>query len=347
MSRAVFLHAARDVRVAPFNLREGRPGETLLNVAAVGLCGSDLHYYKDGGIGSATIKTPFVPGHEFAGWLAEDLPGRGLKAGALVAVDPNHACGRCAWCREGHPNLCPNVEFIGAPPFDGAMTERIWVPESQVVPLPERMTPAEAVMLEPLGVAIHAVDLARPRLLERVALLGCGPIGLLILQVLKAAGAGEVLALDPLPHRRAAAERLGAFRTGERVEEIAGWTEGEGAPLVIEATNAPEGFQDAVRAARIGGRVVLVGIPDGDRYTLSASEARRRALKIKFARRMGEVYPRAIALVTGGHVDVNALVSHRFGLDDTPDAFRLHAENAPGMIKSLVIPNENKGGAQP
>ena len=274
MSRALFLHGPHDARVAPFNLREGQEGETLLDVAAVGLCGSDLHYYKDGGIGSAVIREPFVPGHEFGGYLSEDVTELGLPRGALVAVDPNRACGVCEHCRAGHPNLCPNVKFIGAPPFDGAMTERIWVPKSQIVPLPEGMSPLEAVMLEPLGVAIHAVDLAKPRLLERVAVLGCGPIGLLILQVLKVAGAGEIVAVDPLPHRRAMAKALGAAQVGEGVADIRAWTDNEGCPLVVEATNSPDGFRAAVLAARIGGRVVLVGIPAGDVYTLPAAAAR-------------------------------------------------------------------------
>ncbi len=340
MSHALFLHAAHDARVSPFNIREGRPGETLLNVAAVGLCGSDLHYYKDGGIGAAQIKTPFVPGHEFGGWLTEDIEELGLPRGTLVAVDPNKACGRCSWCHAGHANLCPNVEFIGAPPFDGAMTGQIWVPRSQVVPVPANFSPLDAVMLEPLGVAIHTVDLAKPRLLERVILLGCGPIGLLILQVLKAAGAGEILAVDPLPHRREMAAALGAFRTAASVAETAIWTEGEGASLVIEATNAPVGFRDAVEAARIGGRIVLVGIPDGDTYTLPAASARRRGLKIKFARRMGEVYPRAIALVASGTVDVARLVTHRVSLAGGPDAFRLHCEDAPGLVKTLIYPQD-------
>ncbi len=337
--RALFLHAAHDARVAPFNLREKRPDEVMLDVAGVGLCGSDLHYYKDGGIGSAQIRQPFVPGHEFGGWLCEDVPEAGLKRGALVAVDPNRACGHCAHCHAGHFNLCPNVEFIGAPPIDGAMANRIWVPRSQLVALPAHFTPLDAVMLEPLGVAIHAVDLAKPRLLERVALLGCGPIGLLILQVLKAAGAGEVLAIDPQAHRRELAQRLGADRAGASVTELRDWTQGEGAPLVIEATNSPYGFRDAVLAARIGGRVVLVGIPDGDTYTLPAAEARRRGLKIKFSRRMGEVYPRAIALVQNRKVDVASLVTRKFTLEEAPEAFRLHAEDAEGMVKSLIFPN--------
>jgi L-iditol 2-dehydrogenase len=339
VGKALFIHGQLDARVAPFNLREGQPGQCLLDVAAVGLCGSDLHYYKDGGIGSAVIRSPFVPGHEFAGYLCEDLDEHGLARGSLVAVDPNRACGDCAWCREGHHNLCPNVAFIGAPPFDGAMTQRVWVPTSQIVPLPAGFDALKAVMLEPLGVAIHAVDLAKPRLLERVALLGAGPIGLLVLQVLRAAGAGEVLVVDPLEHRREAAARFGAAQALGSIDDLVAATADEGCPLVVEATNSPGGFRDAVRAARIGGRVVLVGIPDGDIYTLPASEARRRGLKIKFARRMGEVYPRAIALVASGQVDVVSMVTHRIGLDEAPAAFEALAANAPGYVKVLVYPN--------
>lgn len=339
MSKAAFLNGREDARVAPFNLREGRPDEVLLEVAAVGLCGSDLHYFKDGGIGAATIRAPFVPGHEFSGFLCEEMPAQGLAAGALVAVDPNKACGHCDWCREGHLNLCPHVEFIGAPPFDGALTQRIWVPRSQVVALPPSLDALQAMMLEPLGVAIHAVDLAKPALLERVALLGAGPIGLLLLQVLRCAGAGEILVAEPQAHRREAALRLGATCAVPAVSDLLALTEGAGCPLVLEATNSPDGFRDAVTAARIGGRVVLVGIPDGDLYTLPASQARRRALKIKFARRMGHVYPRAIALVESGKVDVAAVVSHRIGLDDVPAAFRALADGAPGYLKVLVAPN--------
>ncbi|WP_088348477.1 MULTISPECIES: alcohol dehydrogenase catalytic domain-containing protein [Rhodomicrobium] len=338
MSQAVYIHGPMDARVAPFNLTEGRADEILLDVAAVGLCGSDLHYYKDGGIGAALIREPFVPGHEFGGYLTEDLDALELPRGTLVAVDPNKACGRCEWCHEGHPNLCPNVEFIGAPPFNGAMTSQLWVPRSQIVPLPAGFDPLQAVMLEPLGVAIHAVDLAKPRLLERVAVVGAGPIGLLLIEVLKAAGAGEILVAEPMPHRRAMAEKLGAAKAGSSVAEIVEWSSG-GCTLVIEATNSPNGFRDAVSATRIGGRVVLVGIPDGDVYHLNAADVRRRGLKIKFARRMGEVYPRAIALVKSGKVDVASMVTHRIGLEETPGAFQALANNAPGYTKVLIYPN--------
>jgi len=333
MSRALFIRGARDVRVAPFDLRDGREGEVMIDVAAVGICGSDLHYYKDGGIGAAVIESPFVPGHEFGGYLCADIGDLGLRRGQLVAVDPNKSCGNCEWCREGHPNLCPNVEFTGAPPFHGAMTERVWVSKSQLVALPDSFDALDAAMLEPLGVAIHAVGLAKPRMLERVGVLGCGPIGLLTMQVLRAMGAGEILACDPLAHRRAMAERIGADRVSEGVASIVEWSEG-GCPLVLEATNSPFGFRDAVRATRIGGRIVMAGIPDGDTYALPAAAARRRGLKIKFARRMGEVYPLAVRFA--GKIDVRSIVTHRVGLEEAPGVFAALADNAPGYGKALM-----------
>lgn len=339
MNQAVFFRGVRDVRVGPYNLREGRPGETLIEVAAVGICGSDLHYYKDGGIGAAQVGDAFVPGHEFGGYLAEDVPERGLRRGALVAVDPNGSCGTCEWCREGFGNLCPTVEFIGAPPFDGAMASKIWVPAKQIVPLPETFTPLDAVMLEPLGVAIHAVDLARPRLLEPVALLGAGPIGLLILQLLKVAGAGAVDVVEPLAHRRDAALALGARAAFASVADLATGGGVDGRPLVVEATNSPHGFRDAVLAAKIGGRVVLTGIPDGNSYTLPAADPRRRGLGIKFVRRMGDDYPRAIELVASGRVDVRAVVTHQAPLAAAPDLFAALADNRPGYLKALLLPN--------
>ena len=337
MNTSVFLHAACDVRVASAPLREGREGEALIEVAAVGICGSDLHYYKDGGIGAAVIRAPFVPGHEFSGYLCDGAPTLRLGKGVLVAVDPNQSCGVCDWCRAGHVNLCPNVRFIGAPPNDGAMTKRLWVPASQIIPLPEEFGPIEAAMLEPLGVAIHTVDLAKPALLEKVTLLGAGPIGLLVLQALRAGGAGDVFVVDPLRHRRAAASRSGATNVFACVEDAV--REAGVSSLVVEATNSPDGFQDAAKCARIGGRVILAGIPDGDHYALTASEARRRALKIKFVRRMGDDYPRAIQLVRDNRIDIVSLVSHHIGLEETPEAFAALAEGRPDYHKVIIQPS--------
>ncbi|WP_026872380.1 zinc-dependent alcohol dehydrogenase [Inquilinus limosus] len=337
--QAAFLHGIRDIRLGDLESPLREPGDVLLTVSAVGLCGSDLHYYLEGGIGAAQVRRPFVPGHEFAARLAEDRPDLGLAAGQLVAVDPARPCGHCEWCRRGHHNLCPDTVFAGAPPQNGALTEQITARPDQIFAVPERFTPTQTVMLEPLGVCIHAIDLAKPRLLETVALLGCGPIGLGVLQLLKLSGVGRIWAIDPLDYRAALAGRLGADATAPSYQAVLDDTDGRGADLVIEATNAPEGFQHAAEAAAIGGRVVLVGIPEGDRYTVEASLIRRKGLKIKTSRRMGSVYPRAIALVAGGRVDVDALVSHHFDLDQTAEAFAMQADYRDHAMKSIVHPN--------
>ena len=338
--RAARIHGAGDLRVEPFEPRAARDGETVVEVAAVGVCGSDLHYYKDGGIGGAVIRAPFVPGHEFSARLTEDIEPLGLRRGALVAVDPATPCHACEHCRAGHPNLCPRVVFLGAPPHDGALTGRLAVPVASLVALPDGTTAEEGAMLEPLGVCIHAMDLARPAPWDTVALVGCGPIGLGILQLLALAGVADTVAVDPQAHRTALAASLGATAVGGSVDAVGDVTGGRGCDLVIEATNSPAGLRDAVVAARIGGRIVLVGIPDGDAYApLPAAEARRRGLTVRFSRRMGDVYPRAVALVARGRVDPTALITHRRDLDGAPELYAMHADGAAGLVKSVVFPN--------
>lgn len=338
--RATFIHGVRDVRIGEMAPPRAGEGMVTVRVAGCGICGSDLHYYLEGGIGSAQIRQPFVPGHEFAGWVAEDHPEFGLSMGQLVAVDPARSCGRCEWCQRGHVNLCPFVEFLGAPPVHGGMAERLAVHRDQIVPVPRGFSVRQAVMLEPLGVAIHAMDLARTHLQETVVVLGCGPIGLCLVQLARLAGADRVYAVDPVAYRAEAARRLGAHDVAPSFEAVAGWTNGRGVDLVVEATNSPDGFHHAAEAARIGGRVVLAGIPDGDRYGLPAALCRRKGLKVKFSRRMGHVYPRAIRLVSEGAVDVDSIVTHRFGLEDAAQGFSVQAECRDGALKSIIVPED-------
>lgn len=340
MNMAAYIHGARDVRVGDIPPPTVSKGSVLVDVLAVGICGSDLHYYKDGGIGGAVIRQPFVPGHEFSGSLCADVEELGLKRGQHVAVDPATPCHCCEWCAKGYHNLCPNVVFLGAPPYNGALTHQIAVSHESLFALPDGMTPDQGAMLEPLGVCVHAIDLAKPKLLETVALIGCGPIGLGILQLLKLSGVGNIISIDPQPHRTALAAQLGASHVGNTQQAVLDHTDGLGCHLVIEATNSPDGLPHAIKASRIGGRLVMVGIPDGDTYSnVQASEARRRGLTLKFSRRMGNVYPRAIELVEQKKVDVDVLVSHHFDLDGTPDAFKMQADEEQGFIKSVIYPS--------
>ena len=318
------LHAVGDLRLADEPAPEPGPGESLVKVTAVGICGSDLHWWGEGEIGDARLAHPLVLGHEAAG-VIEDGPDQGRR----VAIDPAIWCGSCRPCRDGHRNLCLRIRFAGHGGQDGAMREFLTWPSHLLHPLPDALTGADGAVLEPLGVAIHALDLGHVRLGASVMVVGCGPIGLLLIQVLRGAGAGRVVAVEPLAHRRAAAARYGAdvcldpvdVAVPRDVREIAG----DGADVVFEMAGTEAAVGLAMAAARAGGRVVLGGIPASDRIAFRASAARRKGLTIAMARRMNDVYLRAISLVAAGRVDVSTLVTHRLDLGSAQKAFGIAA----------------------
>ena len=321
------LNGAGDLRLGDEPLPDVPAGYSLVRVTAVGLCGSDLHWYAEGGIGDARVERPLVLGHEFAG-IVEGGP----RHGERVAVDPAMPCGRCASCRAGHHNLCPDVRFAGSGVQDGALAEFVAWRSDLLHPLPDELTDADGALLEPLGVAIHAFDLGHVRLGATVGVFGCGPIGLLLLQVARAAGAARVVATDPRPHRRAAARRLGA-------DDVVGAEDAGGlgdVDVAFEVAGTNDAVDAGIAAARPGARVVLVGIPDDDRTAFSASVARRKGLTIVLVRRMKDVYPRAIALVRQGRVDVGGLVTARYPLGAVDEAFRVAAARAG--LKVVVEP---------
>jgi L-iditol 2-dehydrogenase len=321
------LHGAGDIRVAEEPVPAAGAGESLVRVEAVGICGSDLHWFEEGGIGDARLADPLVIGHEFAG-VVEGGPLDGRR----VAVDPALHCGHCERCLEGHQNLCANVAFAGHGSCDGGLREYLAWPTEALHPLPDSMDGIAGAMLEPLGVAIHALDLGHVHLGADVAVVGCGPIGLLVIAVARAAGARVVLAVDPLPHRRAAAERAGA----ESVVAPEDVPAGIAADVTFEVAGNDGAVEVAMQAARAGARVVLIGIPSDDRTAFPAGLARRKGLTIVMARRMNAVYPRAIALVERGLVDVDSLTSHRYPLAQVGEAFAVAA--ARTGLKVMVEP---------
>jgi L-iditol 2-dehydrogenase len=243
----------------------------------------------------------------------------GPRHGQRVAVDPNIACEVCALCRRGNPNLCPQVEFAGNLTCDGGLREYVAWPTALLIPLPDTLSDVDGALLEPLGVAVHAMDLGRLKIGMSVAVIGCGPIGLMLIQAVRAAGASFIVAADPLPHRRTAAERGGA----DEVWDSSTWrgeTDGLGVDVAFEVGGTDAAVDLALRAARPGARVVLVGIPGDDRTTFTAGLARRKGLTLVMSRRMKDVYPRTISLVTRGAVDLARLVTERFSLSQAPAA---------------------------
>jgi L-iditol 2-dehydrogenase len=335
MMRAARLHGRGDVRIADEPVPEVAAGYLPVRVEAVGICGSDLHWFSEGSIGDAQLDRPLVLGHEMSGRIID-----GPRSGELVAVDPAIPCWHCDLCRAGEMNLCVNLRFAGHGSTDGGLREQLSWPADRLHPVPASFSAITTALLEPLGVAIHAVDLARVPLAGTVAVVGCGPIGLLALQVARVAGAHTVVAVDPLPHRRDLARQLGADDVSspdEAVARIFDATHGYGADVVIEVAGPDSAIAVAVDVARPAGRVVLAGIPDDDRTSFTASTARRKALTFVMSRRMKEVYPRAIALVESGAIDVEAIVSDRFPLGQVAEALKV-AEERRGH-KVMVLPS--------
>jgi L-iditol 2-dehydrogenase len=305
---------------------------SLVQVTAVGICGSDLHWWDEGAIGDAKLTHPLVLGHEGAGVIAD-----GPRAGQRVAIDPAIPCQTCRACRDGYRNLCYRIKFSGHGDTDGMMREFMAWPTTALHPLPDRVSDADGAMLEPLGVAIHSVDLGHLPFGGTASVIGCGPIGLLLIAVLKAAGASSVLAIEPLAHRREAAERLGAdevYEPAARAEALKGLR--VGVDVAFEAAGNNEGVELAMASVRPGGRVVLAGIPADDNITFGASLARRKGLTIAMVRRMNEVYPRAISLAERGVVDLGAMVTSRSGLGEIPAAFGDAARRTG--LKAIIEP---------
>ncbi len=330
MNRTARLHGPNDMRLQDESLPIAATGESLLRVTAVGICGSDLHWFSEGGIGDARLHASLVLGHEFAA-VVEGTCQR-------VAVDPLIACGECEPCQEGNPHLCLAQRFAGHDRQDGALQEYLAWPKSCLHGLPDELTDEEGAMLEPLGVALHATDLGQVQHGAAVGVFGCGPIGLLVLQVARLAGAAQLLATEKLEHRREAARAWGAqvFAVdGEEKEKILAATKGRGVDVAFEAAGEDAALETALATVRPGGTVVLIGIPENDRTSFPAALARRKEVTLRLVRRMKHTYPRAIEWVRDRRVDVRSLVTHRFPLEQTADAFAVAArrEGIKVMVK--------------
>ncbi|HVU13327.1 MAG TPA: alcohol dehydrogenase catalytic domain-containing protein [Phototrophicaceae bacterium] len=348
---AARLHGPRDLRIETVP-EPGDPGEgqVKIKVTAVGVCGSDLHNYLDARIGDTKIASPVVLGHEFAGVViavgerAHDGNDQPLKVGQRVAVDPAVPCGRCEMCEAGHPNLCRRLHFCGLYPDDGALQEQMIVAAHSCFPVPDSISDTEAALLEPLGVALHAVDLGKLKLARSVSIIGSGPIGLLITRLAHLSGADPIYTFDCFPWRTAKAKAMGATHAWtvskevDAVKVIQDVTDGRGVDVSFEAAWADHSIAQAAEMARLGGRLVLVGIPSDDQINMKHSTARRKGLSIMMSRRMKHTYPRTIQLVTTSPepIHLDEIVSHHFPLAQADKAFALNVDYAENVHKIVI-----------
>jgi L-iditol 2-dehydrogenase len=308
-----------------------RPNEELVRITAVGLCGSDRHWFLDGAIGESTVDRPLVLGHEIGGVIAA-----GPRRGVRVAVEPADPCERCDVCRSGRSNLCPTTRFAGHGTVDGGLRTLMAWPARLLIPIPPSIGDVEAALLEPLGVAVHACDLGKVREAMTVGVLGCGPIGLLLIRLLAARGSESIMAIEPLAHRRAAALAAGA--TDAVPPGAAG---SASVDVAFEVSGEDAAVAEAMEAIRPGGRIVLVGIPSPDRTTFPASLARRKGLTLLLARRMAATaLARATELVASGAISFDGLISDRLPLDSAALAFLRLVERRGTKIMIEVTPDQ-------
>jgi len=321
------------------------PGEVLLRVDAVGICRSDVHNFAAGHIGGVRVPFPFVLGHETAGIVVAH--GDGVNeppTGARVAVEPGINCGRCEWCLRGDPNLCADLRFHGSPPVEGTLRQYIVHPARLCIPLDAALGIDDGVMLEPLAIGVHAVRLAHLAPGMSVAVIGTGPVGLMMLAVAAASGATRIIAADLLPHRLALATRYGATETIEAgrqdaAAEVARLTDGRGVDVAFEATTSPAAPGQAAHVVAPGGTVVVAGITEAQEVAIDAHVARRKGLTFRWVRRSKLAVEPAMALAASGRVPLGGLVTHRFRLGSAQEAFELVEAYGDGVFKAVVEPN--------
>ena len=331
-NRAAVLHAPGDVRIEDRPMPEPGLLDVLVEIAAVGVCGSDVHYYEHGRIATRVVRAPHVLGHESAGRVVA-VGERVTKhaAGDRVALEPGLPCGSCRECRHGRYNLCRDVRFLGAPPTDGAFTRYVAMHEDFAHALPDAVGDEAGALMEPLSVALWACEKAGVAAGDRVLVTGAGPIGLLTVQVARTRGATEIAITDVNERRLELALATGAtraHRAGDALQE---------ADALIECSGHPQALRDGIAALRPGGTAVLVGMGGDDDATIPLSLLQGRELWLTGTFRYANTYPAAIALAAGGQVDLEAIVTGHFALDEVDAALRAGRED-PQSVKPIINP---------
>jgi L-iditol 2-dehydrogenase len=332
MNRLAVLHAPGDVRLEERPVPEPGPREVLVEIAAVGVCGSDVHYFEHGRIGPYVVTSPLVLGHESAGRVAALGPGATRHGvGDRVTLEPGVPCGGCRECRAGRYNLCRDVRFFATPPIDGAFARFVVIHEDFAFALPDGVSDDAGALMEPLSVGIWACRKASVTAGDRVLVTGAGPIGLLAMQTALAFGATEVTVTDVSPQRLEIARRTGATRAlaaGDDVGEV---------DALIECSGHPAALSAGIAALRPAGTAVVVGMGPSEEATVPLSLIQNREIWLTGVFRYANTYPTAIALVSEGRVDLDAIVTGHYDLDDTEAALRSSRED-PGNIKAVIVP---------
>ncbi len=317
--------------------------EVKIKLATIGVCGSDIHYYSEGKIGSQVVQYPYPVGHECSGIIEETGENvTNIKVGDLVVVDPAVHCGVCDQCLSGRPHTCRNNKFLGCPgQLDGCLAEYIVMPDFTCFPVTGKLNPVQAALIEPLTIGVYTVNLAQiENKSTSVGIFGAGPIGLSILFKLLADGIKNIGVIEPLEYRLEKAKEIGAeyFINPEKenVEEIVKQKEEYLLDVVFEASGEQDAVDNALKILKPGGKLVLVGIPPSAQYTFNMDLMRRKELTVINVRRQNHCVEEAIDLVVSGKIDVEKMVTHNFTLEETPVAFDIVEAYKDGAIKAMI-----------
>ncbi len=321
---------------------ELKPGEVLVKLEYVGICGSDVHYFHDGRCGEFVVDGDFMLGHE-AGGVVEDVgPGvKTLAKGDKVALEPGIPCGKCEWCKGGKYNLCPDVRFLATPPIQGCYENYIAFPEEMCFKLPGGMTTKQGALVEPFSVGLHAAFQGQVRMGDQVVILGAGCIGLMTLLACKANGASDITVVDIVPKRLKYAEKLGATRVlnGKEcdiIKEIGTLTGNLGVEKVFETAGSPATIAQTAHLVKAGGTIVLVGLSANPELTFNFGKIMAKEAKIESVFRYRNLYPRAISAIAEGIVNVDDVVSHEFSFDDIQKAFDAAINDKENVVKAVI-----------
>jgi L-iditol 2-dehydrogenase len=329
LNASAVLYGPHDVRIEDRPVPEPAPGQVLVEIAAVGICGSDVHYYEHGRIGDYVVRDPMIIGHESAGTVVD--VGDGVdrnRVGELVALEPGVPCRTCTQCLRGRYNLCPRVVFFATPPVDGSISHYVAIDAAFAHSAPSGLTAEQAAMAEPVSVGIWAARKSAVAGGDRVLITGAGPIGLLAGQVARALGADTPVITDVSDFRLARARDLG-LRTAQ-----AGAPLGEEFDVLLECSGAPAALTGGMRALAPAGRVALVGM-GADTVTLDVALVQGRELSMTGVFRYANTYPLALQLISSGAVNVTDVITHRFPLEDTERALTI-SQTDRRSLKAMV-----------
>jgi L-iditol 2-dehydrogenase len=317
--------------------------DVLLRIGAVGVCGSDVHYYDTGRIGSQVVKYPYRVGHECSATVEEvGSAVASLKPGDRVAVDPAAWCNDCDQCRVGRFHTCRNLTFLGTPgQADGCFCEYIVMPEASCFPVKPSTSLEQAALVEPLSIGVYAVQQSIPLAGARVGILGCGPIGLSVMLAAQLQGPERFFVTDKINDRLGVARRAGAHWAGNPDDEDVVAAISSQEPLLLDVVFECCGQQDALDQAvellKPGGKLMLIGIPQVDRVSFSIDQIRRKEICIQNVRRQNECVQTALDLLESGKIDADFMITHRFGLEQTQQALDLVDSYGDGVIKAMVL----------